>query len=323
LNATNPAYSVFSLTTNNSGETYSVTVSNGVNGATSSNAVLTVLPDGPPDVRSGLVSYWPLDAVSNTAGIYTTPDLYSADDFLLFNMDGSNVQPGQFGNSLGFDNLANTYATRTHGFPIYNTNGYSVAMWVKGDGSFQAEARVYSEGSTNSNVPLFTIGTGYPASPAGLAEIFIRNDAGGELVSKNSTRTVFDNNWHHLVWTDVGGQGKLYVDGVLDETDFSYTPSPLTLNVTALGAVVRAAPSAMIFADIDETAIWNRALSSTEIQIVKNSSLPAPLGAIRPTFVTQPAGTNVFTRANVDALSPGRGDVSIFLSVEQGQYSFV
>lgn len=301
LDATNRTYRVVGLTSANSGEQYSVTVFDGATSVTSSNAVLTVTDDSPANVASGIINYWPLDTVSNNASIYTSPDLYSHNDLLLTNITESNLGPGQFGNSLGFDNLANSYGQRTGGSTIYNTNaGYSVSLWVKADGTFQSDARVFGEGSTNSANPIFSIGTASPVSPTGVARIYIRNDSNIEVMSRNTTRAVFDNNWHHLVWVDRGnGLAKLYIDGAVDESDYTYTPGPLTLNATSVGGLVRTTFSNIIFGNVDEVATWNRPLSYTEVQQVMSVGIPAPVGITPPSITSQPAGTNVFTKSTV------------------------
>ena len=55
--------------------------------------------------------------------------------------------------------------------------------------------------------------------------IFIRNDAGTEILVEESTTTFNESEWFHIVWTDEGGTGKLYINGVEDATDFTYTPT--------------------------------------------------------------------------------------------------
>lgn len=309
LDATNRTHRIFNLTTNNSGEVFKVTVTGDSGSLTSSNATLTVLPDGPADVRLQLESYWPLDAVTNNSGAVTSIDIYSRNDLSLTNMNEGNLIVGQFSNALSF---AGSHAVRSGGTTIYNNNGYSVAMWVRANGTIQSDVRVYSEASTNSDAPLFTIGTAIPANPSGLAKILIRNDANRTLLDRLSTRPIFDGNWHHIVWTDSNGLGKLYVDGVLDETDFTYTPSVSTLNVSSVGAVVRKAAGNMVTGDIDEIATWRRPISYTEIQEIMASSIPEPLAPTPPTFVSHPSSTNVFTRADVSlsVLVTGTGPFS-------------
>ena len=193
------------------------------------------------------------------------------------------------------------YAVRMTGSPVYNTNGYSVSMWINkldGASSDQSDVRVFSEGATNNNNPLFTLGTTKDNST--LLKVYVRNDAGEELLTRASTRPVFDGNWHHIVWVDVNGQAKLYIDGAVDETDFTYTPSgTFSLNVTALGAVVRGAVGNNIFAAIDEVASWSRRVSYNEVQEIKNIGIPAPSQPTPPSIVKQPVGTNALTRSDV------------------------
>lgn len=299
--ATNRTYRIFNLATENSGELYSVTVSNAAGFVTSSNATLTVLPDGPPDVRSNLVSFWPFDSVTNDNGVYSTIDTYARNDLILSNMTELSVVGGQFGNALEFDNLLFTYAIRNGGTPSYSTNGYSVSMWVyKPDGTtaFQNDVRVFSESSTNNNTPLFTIGT--TSAETTSAKIYIRNDANHELLNRASTRPVFDGVWHHILWVDNNGVAKLYIDGVLDETDFTYTPEgTLSLDTTSVGAIVRTSVGNYIYCDVDELAVWNRGLSYTEVQEVRNNGVPPPLAPTPPEITLQPVGTNVFTGSTV------------------------
>lgn len=110
------------------------------------------------------------------------------------------------------------------------------------------------------------------------------------VTGKKSTRPVFEaEQWHHIVWTDANGKGKMYVDGVLDETDYTYTRTSLTLNVTSLGAVLRAAAGNFFIGSIDEVATWKRVLTWTEIQSLMTNGVPQPISIIAPAIVTQPA----------------------------------
>ena len=101
--------------------------------------------------------------------------------------------------------------------------------------------------------------------------------------------------------TDANGQGKLYIDGALDETDFTYftyTRATTTLNRTALGALLRADVVAATYlsGDIDEVATWTRALTWTEIQEIRTSGVPIPQGITPPSITVQPLDrtNNVF-----------------------------
>ena len=85
----------------------------------------SVLTDAPPNVANSLISFWPLDAVTNSPTT-STPDLYSGAYLALTSMDSNNLVAGQFGNGLTFDGVAQ-YGQRVGGFPIYNNPNYSIA----------------------------------------------------------------------------------------------------------------------------------------------------------------------------------------------------
>jgi hypothetical protein len=288
--ATGRTYQTDHLTPVNSGDYYSVTVANGVGSpVSSSNAVITVLADPPAIVTSGLVNYWPLDIVNDDNGNLTTPDLYSRADMVLTNeMTMGNLVSGYIGNSLLFDGQTNI-AYRASGVPISANPSYSISMWVKGDYAFQNDRRVFSEGSPTNNNPLMTIGTrSDSAGPS--AQIMVRSDAGTSLVGgRRSTAPVFDDMWHHIVWTDVNGQGRLYVDGVLDYTDFTYNPATRIVSQTSLGGVMRGtATGNFFFGQIDEVGTWNRALTFSEVQEIFANGIPTPVAEIPPEIVSQP-----------------------------------
>jgi hypothetical protein len=290
--ATNRTYQVTGLTTNNSGESYSVVVSNSAGFVTTSNAVLTVLDDPAPNVANGLVNYWPLDFIGQSGPDLFTKDYYSGNDMLLKNfVDTNDFVAGHSSNALAFD-FVQKYGLRNSGTPIFNSTNYSVALWVQGDFTGQNDRRVFSEGSSTGNNPLFSLGTDNANPPTSAsATVFVRNDAGAnaELVGRKSTRPVFDNTWHHLVWTDANGKGKLYVDGTLDETDYNYTRGALTLNMTVIGAAARSPlPVSFYFGNIDEVVTWRRVLSWTEIQQVMTNGIPPLSGPIPAGITIQP-----------------------------------
>jgi hypothetical protein len=263
------------------------------------------------NVQSGLMNYWPLDVVENTEGNLTTPDLYSHAHIALTNqMTENNLVPGRIGQALSFDGATNI-AYRTSGSAISVNPSYSVSMWVQGDFQLQNDKRVFSEGTTANN-PLMTIGTQSLGADGSVA-IMVRPDTGGALLnSRPSTAVGFDNNWHHIVWTDDNGQGRLYIDGVLDLTDYTYTPAPRAATITSLGGVMRSGTGNFFYGQIDEVAAWNRAITWSEVQDIYANGIPVPVAEIPPAFTVQPSdrtnntwvGQNVSFTALVSGTSP-------------------
>jgi hypothetical protein len=285
---------------------YTVQVANLDGPATSTVATLTVLPDPTPNLRQGLVSHWPLDSIeTDDLGNPFTPDPYSQNNMKLINsMLFADQVPGTFGDAINFNlnglNQTNQYGVRSGGFPITVNTAYTVALWVKGNGIGQNDRRFFAESATNSDTPLFGLGT-HATGVDGTLRVFIRNDANAALVARNSARAPLDGNWHHVVWTDKNGQARLYIDGEVDETDFFYTRTgTFTLSQTTLGAILRSALTFQFAGALDDVGVWNRALTLTEIQDIRVNGIPPPIGVIPPEITQQPVGQSVLTRSRVN-----------------------
>ena len=156
--------------------------------------------------------------------------------------------------------------TQNSGLPIYNDTSYSVCGWVKA--SAQDDKRIFAEGSSASNNPLLTIGSGH-ASQSKLG-MLVRNDAGttllGEGALKESTGDVFDSTWHHFCWVDNNGDADLYIDGTLDATNFNYTRSgTFTFNRTGIAAIIRAEVAYWLNGELFDIRCYNRCLTANEI----------------------------------------------------------
>jgi hypothetical protein len=239
-----------------------------------------VLPDPAPDVAAGLLSRWPFDSLTNGSGAAASPDLYSGNDMLLNGLGSTNLVAGQFGQAL-FLNGGPQYAVRSGGFPIYLTTNYTVSFWVKG-ASGQTNKQVFAEGGAGGN--FFLLGT-ENANPYGGA-LNVKVNPG--LADTRSTRVVFDGAWHHLVWVDQNGKARLFVDGALDATDYSYTRANPALETTAVGCLVRTSPANFFAGAVDDLLVWDRALTYSEITQVAVGNVPSAR-SVAPTIFSQPA----------------------------------
>ena len=271
---------------------YAIVVSNAVGSVTSAVATLVIGSYAAPNITNGLVAYWPLDTIIGTK----TPDLVSGYDLTVVNMTAAgNIVPGKWGKAFSFTNATHTLLQRVDNpgddLPIYNKPSFTVSLWVNGDPN-QTDRRVYAEGSTGNNNPLFNLGTDHYGTSASL-DSFIRSDSGtvGPGTKNDASghyltvAAAFDDTWHNIVYVQraVGPatNGALYVDGALDPTvpDPVY---PLTLNTTTIGGILRASPSSWFSGLIDEVAVWNRALTPDEIQILQVTAITNPPSRLQP-----------------------------------------
>lgn len=322
--ATGPTLTLTDLTEADSG-TYTVVVSNPGGSVTSDGAVLEVGNWPAPDLERDLLAYWPLDELVGVK----TPDVRSWYDMEAVNLTPDDVVPGKWGNCFQFDASRQTLLQRIHSpedeLPIYLHPEFSISLWV--NGGIQQDLRVFSEASTETSRPLFNIGT-HNAAADGTVDTYIRNDAGATDGGHQHTVAVaFDNTWHHIVYVQrtLAGQltAKIYVDGVEDPNPPHPVPG-LTPNTTTIGGIRRANPSHWFTGLIDDVALWTRALSPEEIQILYTSGMPEVTPRLRPLAINEfkasvPAvakgGTvtlswDVSTDADTVTIEPGVGDVT-------------
>ncbi|MAM47081.1 MAG: hypothetical protein CMJ91_10510, partial [Planctomycetes bacterium] len=172
---------------------------------------------------------------------------------------------GAEGGALHFNAADQTLVSlaQTTGLPLNTQPVFSIAMWVRGPVG-QRDLRIFSEGSTTNNTPLFNLGT-HNRGANGALDGYIRGNGGALLNHTYSTSVVFDDTWHHIAWSDNNGRVVLYVDGVADGTDFSYTRAPMDVNTTTIGGILRATPSYHWRGEIDEVRLYNYALSEEDV----------------------------------------------------------
>lgn len=277
----------------------------GFGSITSAPAALTVLPVA--DIRTARVAWWPLDEI--TGGL--TPDA-TPNQFHLFasNITSADVIAGPRDGALRFNGV-NAFVMRNDalgGVPLNQSPAYTVALWVKGQGTNQLDRRVFAVSSSVNNNPMITVGTGNPVG-TNAVDIYIRNNDGTAPMNHlKSSLPVFDDTWHHLAWVDNNGFGRIYVDGVADTNAFNYTRGTLTPNVTSLGVVYRTNAAALFTGAIDDAAVWRRALTPAEIQFVMTNG-PEVLPYIKTQPVSRVAnpGSDVSFTVSFQSPTPATG----------------
>ncbi|MFT5404244.1 MAG: hypothetical protein ACI9DF_003087 [Verrucomicrobiales bacterium] len=219
----------------------------------------------------GLLAYWPLDETDGTV----TPDLINGYDMTLVNLSADDLVEGKIGQAFSFENSRSTLLERVHDeedlLPANDRyDSWTVSLWVKGKGTGQNDLRVFSEGSLDNNTPLFNIGTDNGGA-SDVVDIYIRGD-NGTINHPKSVAEAFDDEWHHIVWTQDDASVALYVDGVIDEIGVDAPVSPLAnedvgyrIDNTTIGGIRRANPSHWWTGLIDEVAMWQRALDEDEV----------------------------------------------------------
>ena len=137
---------------------------------------------------------------------------------------------------------------------------YTYAAWVKSAGAYNKSQRIVIGGTYSTAAFLGYLGTNNDKYWA-----FARSlgDLNGEVA--------FDENWHHLATTYDGETITLYVDGMAVQTNaLTHNRSALTVKI---GFGNNVTPNAEYWnGAIDEAYVFDRALSSDEVTLLKNGS---------------------------------------------------
>jgi hypothetical protein len=231
----------------------------------------------PTTANAELVGYWKLDDNFNDSSGKGNDGVFFGGT--TYETDVPTALGG--GKSVSFDGLAGTYGAinpDSGGMAITTLPSYSVSMWVKGDGTLNSDDRVFSEGMSTNNNPLFNVGT-HNQSADGSVDFYIRNGGGAQTFGHAySAGTAFDDEWHHIAWVDNEGIIDLYIDGDLDgQFDYSNVPD-FTPDTTTIGGILRATDCCNFLGSIDEVAMWDTALTPEEIASLADGTSAAEVG---------------------------------------------
>ncbi|MGC6580893.1 MAG: LamG-like jellyroll fold domain-containing protein [Akkermansiaceae bacterium] len=229
-----------------------------------------------PSSAERLVAYWPLDQTPN--GLIT-PDLGpNGYNLELNNMTAENFVTDEGRQVAQFDNDFQTMLTRISSpeddLPITKHLAYTISMWVKIEGAAQNDLRIFSEGSTLSDTPLYNLGT-HNQGADGTLDSYIRPNGGP--AHEYTFGTPLDNTWRHIAVTgnDHTDTLQVYIDGVLDESNITFRSLVDSgMDTTSLGGILRANPSHWVTGLIDDVALWNKVLSPNEISALAAGASP-------------------------------------------------
>ena len=253
--------------------TYSVLITNPVGSTLSSNAYLIVNP-APPCVPppAGMVSWWRgesnlLDSAADNVGTFVGNATFGA---------------GRSGRGFAFDGSGDMVAV---GNPAnLQLQDLTLELWIQ-----RTSPSVVSYGSGGNGI-LFGYGSGgysfYMDSSGRL--VFSRMG----VASVSASASIVDTNFHHVAVTKSFSSVVFYVDGVASSSASFGSVFTFT-SAVALGARADNTDNGF-FGKLDELAIYNRALSGTEIQALYNAGSAGKCAAnLAPFIVAQPASQTV------------------------------
>ena len=206
----------------------------------------------------GLVGFWTLDS--------TTVNDYSGNGNNLTNSGSPTAVTGMKGNAVDYLASSTQYSYCTDancGADLdYQGNGITVSTWVKADSDPGANMTIvskdyYTSSTDNGGYVL------YWADSTSQYSFAARNSSGTANGCVAASGVNIDTTyWQHVVGTYDGINCKIYVNGVLKDTE-AYTVG--IKNVTQDFTIGRHDAGSYWDGKIDHVKVWQRTLSSTEI----------------------------------------------------------
>lgn len=236
---------------------------------------------------AGTISYWKLD--EDVAGVPGVADAY---EDVIDAPNGNNGEVpaapktaptpnpvGIVGGAQDFDGVANAINVPdpiAGSFDFLITDAFTIECWMKSSTALGAgtenQVLVGRDDTAGSTQWWLGIQGGVGANPGNVSFILLDEDGQVEILRPTAPAPVLINDgvWHHIVGvydgTGANGIARLYVDGNLV---FEKTPTVFTGDFVAVGGpdlnMGWLNPVFQYEGALDEVAIYNRALTPTEI----------------------------------------------------------
>ena len=210
---------------------------------------------GGTTLKTGLLSVWEFDETSGT----TAYDAHASNDGTTF---GATVnQTGKI--NKAYDYTEGTTDKVSISDPFYGLTSFSVSVWFKVD-DVSGTKGIVSDWDSPYRSVLFRL------SDASIQfYTYTGTQVGGTFASISAAT------WYHVVITYDGSDMEMYINNSLDGTSFSQTGTigETGTHTSYIGNYVTSSFTTLSFDGlIDQVAIWNRALTSTEVSTLYNSS---------------------------------------------------
>jgi type II secretory pathway pseudopilin PulG len=208
------------------------------------------------NANTGLVGHWKLDETSGTTAADSSG---KGNNGTLVN--GPNLMPtgGLIGGTLYCDGI-NDYVNCGNAASLNITGAITLAVWVKTNDAGNSQYNYFvGKGDTSYAIQ---------HQSSNQIEFFIY-DNGAWYNTWYALNTSFNGFWHHLAGTYDRSQLKLYVDGVLRDTEAHIGSIKSTAYNVYIGENSQET-GCYYNGNIDDVRIYNRALSANEIAQLAN-----------------------------------------------------
>jgi hypothetical protein len=136
---------------------------------------------------------------------------------------------GKFGNALTL-NGTNQALSITDAASLKPTDNFTIGCWFKTSNT-GVEKRIFQSYSGNTNAN----GIKLWVSSTNLIYAAIGNNSASDTTVISGTTVVTDGNWHYVVWSMRNNFSQVYLDGKLETSGYSVTPTYHATNYVRIG----------------------------------------------------------------------------------------
>ena len=149
---------------------------------------------------------------------------------------------------------------KSDSLPLSDWNNFTYSAWTYTETN-AANQIVLSFGNSSNTTPISLL----ESRTDNTYRVYHRDDAAADVVADSNALTL--NEWYYITATKEGNTLKIFVDGSQQGSQTDSTGS-VTLNTFNVGRLERTTASNYFDGNLANVAIWNRALSSDEINSV-------------------------------------------------------
>ena len=224
-------------------------------------------------ITNGLISHWAwdgnaIDSAGNNNG----------------NINGATFDAGKTGQALSMDGQ-DDYVKMTSGPDLRGMTSLTMSAWVKASSSIgRGYSRIIEIGTNASTSTAIVLDSNGGSNYIGTVRVWVHTNGSRKEVGTSNGGSNYnynDDQWHHLAMTYDNSQIKLYIDGALIQVGNASGAIDSAVG-TLIGQHNFPSPDNQdTFGGlIDETLVYNRALSLNEIQILASEQVPEPNSVI-------------------------------------------
>lgn len=227
------------------------------------------------DWDNSLVGYWSFEYTDNSY-VYDNSSYINNGEFTCYDScsppDSSNIVQGKYGNAINLDGT-DDYVNISDSSSLDITGDMSVEVWIKPDAVGDSHHKILSKRIDSD----YTTPYQMTLHQNGNATFLLGGGSGSRFSAETSIGLIQSGNWYHIVGTVEGTTINIYVNGNLEGTEiFSGTrqenDAPVKIGVYPdTGTPYN--PRYFFDGLIDEVKLYNRTLSSEEINASYNNDI--------------------------------------------------